>query len=127
MKRNQFLILLTVLVLLATVVLLLQPQEAHALPEYSAQTGEPCASCHLSPSGGGPRGPRGQAWVGGGKPGTVPDLVQSLELLGIELDVDESRFQPPTAPPPSAEAPLAPMDVEANANLRRYLNRYDGN
>lgn len=126
MKRNRFVLLASILVLLATAALLFHAQSAQALPEYSAQTGEPCASCHLSPSGGGPRGPRGQAWVGGGKPGAVPDLVQSLELLGIDLDVDESRFQPPADEPPAADAP-APAADPAAAHLRQRLHNYDGN
>src|SRR5512141_967207 len=92
------------ILLAAALLLAWQTQPARALPEYAVQTGEPCASCHLSPSGGGPRGPRGQAWVGSSKPGQVPDLVQSLELLGIHLEVDESQYLAPTTPPPAAEA-----------------------
>jgi mono/diheme cytochrome c family protein len=30
-------------------------QPVHALPEYAARTGEACATCHVSPGGGGPR------------------------------------------------------------------------
>jgi len=77
----------SLLVTVALMLALLPAATAQALPEYSAQTGEPCASCHISPSGGGPRGPRGQAWVASGKPGAVPDTLEALELLGVELSV----------------------------------------
>ena len=40
--------------------------------------------------------PRGQAWVGSGKPSSVPDLAQALEKLGIHMDVDESQYLAPT-------------------------------
>jgi mono/diheme cytochrome c family protein len=98
---------------------------AKALPEYSAQTGEPCMTCHISPSGGGPRGPRGQAWVGGGKPGQVPQLTEALESLGVKLDSDPSQFQAPTGEPAAAQ----PMTVSPAAldALQRRLQAYDGN
>lgn len=119
------LIVLTILAALA----LLHPQSAQALPEYSAQTGEPCATCHVSPSGGGPRGTRGQAWVGGGKPGVVPDLAKALELLGIYLDVDESQYLAPSDPPAPADAlDAAPAgDPAVGAELHQILQNYDGN
>lgn len=100
-------------------------QEAYALPEYSAQTGEPCASCHLSPSGGGARGPRGQAWVGSGKPGQIPDLAASLEILGVELEVDEALYSvaPETIPP---AGPLS-LDPETVDGLHEWLREYEGN
>ncbi len=46
----------SLLVTVALMLALLPAATAQALPEYSAQTGEPCASCHISPSGGGARG-----------------------------------------------------------------------
>ena len=101
-------------------------QPVQALPEYSAQTGEPCATCHLSPSGGGPRGTRGQAWVGSGKPGEVPDLIHSLELLGIHLVVDESQFVASGAPIPPAGAPESDA-AGRSSELRQRLSEYDGN
>ncbi len=100
-------------------------RQAHALPEYSAQTGEPCASCHLSPSGGGARGPRGQAWVGSGKPGAIPDLASSLEILGVDLQVDEDLYTvaPETIPP---SGPLS-LDSETVEALHDWLRVYEGN
>lgn len=127
-KSNLIVIFMTALTLLAALALL-HPQAARALPEYSAQTGEPCATCHISPSGGGPRGPRGQAWVGGGKPGAVPDLTQALELLGIHMDVDESQYLAPAEPPAEAEAlQAAPSgDPAVGTQLHKLMQSYDGN
>lgn len=123
---KQFLIFLGTLFLLAAVVLALIPNgEVRALPEYSAQTGEPCATCHISPSGGGPRGPRGQAWVASAKPGAVPDLVQALELLGVELTVDPAYFVAPDAPVLQAD-PLSTVTWQGQP-LYRWLSAYDGN
>jgi len=50
---------------------------AHALPEYATRTGEPCATCHVNPAGGGPRTVRGSLWVAAGKPDVVPPLPGS--------------------------------------------------
>ena len=44
---------LCVLSLAILLALALPGGRVKALPEYSSQTGEPCATCHLSPSGGG--------------------------------------------------------------------------
>ena len=96
-----------------------------ALPEYSTQTGEPCASCHISPSGGGPRALRGQAWVAAKKPGTVPDVAESLELLGVHLDIDESAYTTVPESVPSA-APLA-IEPAQTEPIHAWLNDYDGN
>lgn len=100
-------------------------QPTYALPEYSTQTGEPCATCHISPSGGGLRTPRGQAWVGAGKPGAVPDLTEALELLGVHLDVDESAFTTvPESIPPAQPLRLKPGQSKA---LHDWLRDYEGN
>ena len=124
MKR--FLIFFGSLLLVSALALALMPgSTAKALPEYASQTGEPCASCHVSPSGGGPRGPRGQAWVASNKPGAVPDTLQALELLGVELSVDPAYF---TVTDPDVSEPEA---LETNSKqdqpLYRWLNDYDGN
>jgi len=124
MKR--FLILLGILILVTTLFLALLPvSQAGALPEYASQTGEPCASCHISPSGGGPRGPRGQAWVASGKPGAVPDTLQSLALLGVELSVDPAYFMVTDLEVQEPEA-LETTSVQGQP-LYRWLNAYDGN
>ena len=124
MKR--FLILLSVLILVTMLFLaLLSVPSAGALPEYSAQTGEPCASCHISPSGGGPRGPRGQAWVASDKPGAVPDTLEALELLGVELSVDPTYFKVTDLEIQEPEA-LETTSVQGQP-LYRWLNDYDGN
>lgn len=124
MKR--FLILMGTLLLVTALFLALLPaSSAQALPEYSAQTGEPCASCHISPSGGGPRGPRGQAWVASEKPGFVPDTIQSLELLGVELTVDPAYF---TVTDLDVQEPEALETAPGQEHpLYRWLSGYDGN
>jgi hypothetical protein len=108
---------LLVLILAVTLVVSLAfaGQSTQALPEYSAQTGEPCASCHISPSGGGLRTPRGQAWVGAGKPGAVPNLTDSLALLGVKLDIDQSAFEAVSQPIGQAQ------------KLHHWLKDYQGN
>jgi len=119
--------LLLLLTLFLTVILTLvfASQPTQALPEYSTQTGEPCATCHVSPSGGGLRTPRGQAWVGAGKPGAVPDLAESLELLGVHLDVDESAYVTVSESVPPAELlNLAPGEAEV---IHDWLKDYEGN
>lgn len=123
---KHFLIIFGALMLCTFLALALAlPSTAQALPEYAAQTGEPCFSCHISPSGGGARGPRGQAWVASGKPSTIPDLTQSLELLGVELSVDESYFTVAASEVQEAET-LAPAPAQSQ-KLFHWLSQYDGN
>jgi hypothetical protein len=121
-----FLISLGAVILCTSLLLALAtPEPVQALPEYAAQTGEPCSSCHISPSGGGPRGLRGQAWVASSKPGTIPDLMQSLELLGVELSVDPAYFKVTEHDVREAEAlKIAPAKSQ---ELFRWLSQYDGN
>jgi len=123
---KNFLIILSALLLCTSWFLVLgTPSTAQALPEYAAQTGEPCSSCHISPSGGGPRGPRGQAWVASDKPGAIPDLMASLELLGVELSVDPAYFTVADSQVQEAEA-LEVSPVQSQ-ELFRWLSQYDGN
>lgn len=55
---------------------------AHALPEFSRNTGEPCATCHVNPGGGGPRTLRGALWAARGRPDAVPTLPGVLLAPG---------------------------------------------
>lgn len=55
----------------------------HALPEYATRTGEPCATCHVSPGGGGPRTLSGLLWAAKGKPDKVPALPNILMAPGV--------------------------------------------
>ena len=105
--------------------LALTDQPTQALPEYSAQTGEPCATCHISSSGGGLRTPRGQAWVGTGKAGTVPDLAGSLEILGVHTEVDKSAYVSVLGAVPAAK-PLSLRPGQAQA-IHEWLKHYEGN
>ena len=110
-------------------VVLAAGQPSAALPEYSEQTGEPCAGCHISPSGGGLRTPRGQAWVGSGRPGVVPGLTDALALLGVRLKVDEADFVAvPGAVQPAEPLRMKPAEADAAAaDLAAWLRMYAGN
>jgi mono/diheme cytochrome c family protein len=126
MDMKRFLIFFGSLLLVTALALALIPNSsAKALPEYASQTGEPCATCHVSPSGGGPRGPRGQAWVASSKPGAVPDLITSLELLGVELTADPAYFTVTDLEVQEPEAPEIPS--RQGQPLYRWLSQYDGN
>ena len=104
---------------------LLAGQPTYALPEYATTTGEPCATCHISPSGGGLRTVRGQAWVGGGKPGAVIDLAASLELLGVHITIDEADYLAPGGEAPAAQ-PLRLEPAQAQ-RVHEWLRQYQGN
>ncbi len=123
MKARWFVALLAMLATIGGVALASRP--AQALPEYAAQMGEPCASCHVSPSGGGPRSPRGLAWVAAGKLGAVPDLAQALEALGVHTQANPGDFQAPPGTP-SPAAPLQLKQGQAGAYYR-WLQNYPGN
>jgi hypothetical protein len=124
MKR--LLLLATLGLAVLVVFLVVAGQPTRALPEYSAQTGEPCATCHVSPSGGGLRTPRGQAWVGGGKPGSVPELSEALSLLGVNLKVNAADFVAPAGQEPPLASPLQLREDRAEP-LRAWLEDYAGN
>ncbi len=66
------------LVIVAVITLWAGSSTVYALPEYAARTGEPCAACHVSAGGGGPRTLRGLLWSAQGKPDKVPDLPGML-------------------------------------------------
>lgn len=115
------------MLLICTALLLLIPpvSTGSALPEYAAQTGEPCSSCHISPSGGGARGPRGQAWVASEKPSTVPDLITSLELLGVELKFNPADYMAGSGMVPPAET--LTLKAAQRRQIFELLSGYDGN
>jgi hypothetical protein len=124
-KMNRGLWLFLALSIAISLAVLFGSQPAEALPEYAAQTGEPCATCHVSPSGGGPRTPRGQAWVAAGKVGSVPALTEALSLLGVHLEVDESQYVTVPASIPAAK-PLQFKTGQAGA-VHNWLQDYAGN
>ncbi|MFQ5577062.1 MAG: c-type cytochrome [Anaerolineae bacterium] len=72
----------------AIVSLLAPPAPAHALPEFATRTGEPCATCHVSPGGGGPRTLRGLLWAAQGRPDQVPILPNVLIAPGVSEGSD---------------------------------------
>jgi hypothetical protein len=113
-------------ILLAGVILIIFAVcPARAMPEYAASTGEPCATCHVSPAGGGLRNVRGQAWVASDKPATVPSTTEALKILGIALPADMSIYTvaPAVAPTP---APLS-LQLEKRKPLFSALQNYAGN
>jgi hypothetical protein len=125
MKRFFPLIFLVTAFFIVIMVISIPSGAVQALPEYSAQVGEPCASCHISPSGGGPRGPRGQAWVAAGKPGYVPAQLESLEMLGVNLDFDPDAY----TIVPDVIPPAEPLRVEPGESrkMHEWLRSYPGN
>lgn len=76
-------VLLSVVVIVCAFLFFWGLTPGHALPEYAMRTGEPCATCHVSPGGGGPRTLRGLLWAARGKPDKVPDLPNLLIAPGI--------------------------------------------
>lgn len=100
-------------------------QPVRALPEYAAQVGEPCATCHVSAAGGGPRGPRGQAWVALDRPGVAPDLADALDTLGVTLTADPSFYTDVVDEWPETELLVA--DAEEARTVLDWLLDYDGN
>ncbi len=96
-----------------------------AMPEYATQVGEPCASCHVSPAGGGLRNARGQAWVAEDKPSQVPSTLDALKILGVQLPQDMSVYTNAPASQPTP-APLQ-MQSEKLAPLMNELLDYEGN
>lgn len=125
MKRLTLVAVLMSVVLLTAAIFVWQLDTAMALPEYSAQTGEPCSSCHISPSGGGARTARGQAWIASDKPGIVPDLVESLDILGIHLDVNPDDYESVSGTVP----PVRPLELGTSGavEIHNWLKDYDGN
>ena len=112
------------LLLAGVILVIFGVSSARAMPDYAASTGEPCATCHVSPAGGGLRNVRGQAWVASDKPATVPSTTDALKILGIELPADMSIYTTVT---------LQPMPARFNPQLEKYspliehLMSYHGN
>jgi len=65
----------------------------HALPEYVTRTGEPCATCHVNPAGGGPRTVRGSLWLAAGRPDQVPSLPGTQEPAGAAVTDDRALYE----------------------------------
>jgi mono/diheme cytochrome c family protein len=73
-----FILIALSLMIVAIVTLWAGSSTVYALPEYASRTGEPCAACHVSAGGGGPRTLRGLLWSARGRPDKVPDLPGML-------------------------------------------------
>jgi mono/diheme cytochrome c family protein len=76
-------ILVLAYVVFLVVALTVGEPAAHALPEYTGRTGEPCGTCHVSAGGGGPRTLRGLLWAARGKPDEIPELPGSTLAPGV--------------------------------------------
>jgi len=85
---QSFIIVMLALVVYFSVRLALGERPVHALPEYAPRTGEPCATCHVSAGGGGPRTLRGMLWAARGRPDDIPDLPGTLIAPGVDAGVE---------------------------------------
>ena len=83
-RPGQYLLILAMgLVAFWAITLWARYPAAHALPEYATRTGEPCATCHVNPGGGGPRTLRGLLWAARGRADAVPQLPNMLAAPGV--------------------------------------------
>lgn len=83
MKRMYRLAMVGTIVVVALAAIWMRAGGAYALPEYAERTGEPCATCHVNPGGGGPRTLRGLLWAARGRPDQVPALPNVLLAPGV--------------------------------------------
>lgn len=88
-----------VLCLAAGLIVLFMPSIGAALPQYAAATGQPCATCHVNPAGGGPRNAKGQAF----------------EAIPTHATDPAGAFAQLNAPAPAVPAPVAPVVAPAAA------------
>ena len=84
----QFIVAGLAILAITAMVLFWSATPGHALPEYAKRTGEPCATCHVSPGGGGPRTLRGLLWAAKGKPDKVPELAGVMAAPGATDGAD---------------------------------------
>ena len=82
-KIRMFIAAVFLLLALTLLLAVLGTSSVYALPEYSNRTGEPCATCHVSPGGGGPRTLPGLLWTSEGRPDEVPVMENTLLAPGI--------------------------------------------
>ena len=82
LSQNAVIVALGLIAVLVVGIVMGEPS-AHALPEYVERTGEPCATCHVNPGGGGPRTPRGMLWAAQGRPDVVPELENVITSPGV--------------------------------------------
>src|SRR5512138_2407057 len=67
--------------------------QAHALPEYATRTGEPCATCHVNPAGGGARTARSALWIAAGRPDKVPELPAGAQPVSTSSEAAQAPAQ----------------------------------
>lgn len=112
------------LVLLA-IVLLTVAGPSRAMPEYATNLGEPCATCHISPAGGGLRTARGQAWVAEEKPGAAPSIEEAMQILGVRTTINPADYV--SAPQPRPTPELLRRIEPPGKNRHEWVSDYDGN
>ena len=101
--RAKWLVLAGVAVLAGGLIGLMSTRTAAGMPDYAGRTGEPCATCHVNPAGGGRLNPRGQAWVAAGRPDKVPQLAEPTPSP-VSTPVTPSKTETPVSTTP-AETP----------------------
>ena len=114
-----------VYVVVLAIVLLIAAGPSRAMPEYATNLGEPCATCHISPAGGGLRTARGLAWVAEEKPDAVPSIEEAMQILGVKATVNPADYIAAPLPRPTPE-PLRPAEWPGK-NRHEWLSDYDGN
>jgi len=107
------------------IVLLIVAGPSRAMPEYATNLGEPCATCHISPAGGGLRTARGQAWVAEEKPGAVPLLEEAMQILGVKTKINPGDYVAAPLPRPTPE-PMRRIEPQGK-NRHEWVSDYDGN
>ncbi len=119
------LLLLSTLLIAVILAMMLTSEPAQALPEYAVQMGDPCTTCHVSPSGGGTFTISGLAWLASDKFGAVPSRAKALELLGVNIQVNQKNY----IAVPGKIPPAPPLRVEpAQARkIHAWLEKYEGN
>jgi hypothetical protein len=114
-----------VYIVLLAMVLLIVAGPSRAMPEYATNLGEPCATCHISPAGGGLRTARGQAWVAEEKPGAVPLLEEAMLILGVRTTINPADYVAAPLPRPTP-GPLRQIEPPGR-NRHEWLSDYKGN
>ncbi len=85
----------------ATLLVILLPTIALALPAYATATGQPCSTCHVNPAGGGTLTAKGSAFA------AIPTHATNAAAAWAQVNAPAAAPAPATAAPAPA-APAAP-------------------
>lgn len=94
-------ILVATAVVAAAIAMATQSTLVAALPQYATATGQPCATCHVNPAGGGTLTARGQAFA------AVPTHASNPSAAFAQSDPAPAPAPAPSAPAPAPAAPRA--------------------